>query len=100
MSETLHLLLSMYSPRTLCVSITRIEIILAIHSHTSLLYIALGRHCLSVYACAAIVSFPNQPLLGTRLVLTFELRLYAAPSLARVIAKLGLGLEDQAFLAF
>ena len=79
--------------------ITQTEIIPAIHSHTSLLSIAVGCHFLSVYACADIL-VPKPPQLGTRLVLTFELRRWAAPSLARVIAKLGLSLKDQAFLAF
>ena len=52
--------------------------ILAIHSHTTLLSVAVGRHFLSVYACAHIVSFPNCRLLGTRLAPTFELRHYDA----------------------
>ena len=56
--------------------ITRTEIILAVHSHTSLLSVAVGCHFLSVYAWAHVVSFPNDQLLGTRLAPTFELRCY------------------------
>ena len=53
--------------------ITRTEIILAIHSHTSQLSVAVGRHFLPLYACAHVVSFPNDRLLGMRLAPTFEL---------------------------
>ena len=58
--------------------ITWTEIILAIHSHTSLLSVAVGCHFLSMYACAHVVSFPNDQLLGMRLALTFKLRCYDA----------------------
>ena len=63
-------------PRTLSMLITRTEIKLAIHSHTSQLSVAVGRHFLPVYACAHVVLFPNDQLLGTRLAPTFELRRY------------------------
>ena len=58
--------------------ITRTEIILAMHMHTSLLSVAVGHHFLSVYACARIVSFPNDHFLGMRLAPTFERRCYDA----------------------
>ena len=58
--------------------ITQTEIILAIHRHTSLLSVAVGRHFLSMYACTHIVPFPNDQPLGTRLAPTFELRHYDA----------------------
>ena len=58
--------------------ITCTEVILVIHRHTSLLSVAVGHHFLFVYACAHIVSFPNDQLLGTRLAPTFELRRYDA----------------------
>ena len=60
-------------PRTLSMLITRTEIKLAIQSHTSQLSVAVGRHFLPVYACAHVVLFPNDQLLGTRLAPTFEL---------------------------
>ena len=58
--------------------ITWNEIILAVHRQTSQLSVAVGCHFLSVYACAHIVSFPNNPLLGMRLAPTFELGCYDA----------------------
>ena len=56
--------------------ITRTEIILAIHRHTS--SVPVWHHFLSMYTCGDIVSFPNHQLLGMRLTPTFELRHYDA----------------------
>ena len=58
--------------------ITRTEIILAIHSYTSQLSVAVGHHFMPVYACTYVGSFQNERLLGTRLAPTFELRRYDA----------------------
>ena len=58
--------------------ITWTETILAIHSHTCQLSVAVGRHFLPVYACAHVVSFSNDQLLGMRLASTFELWHYDA----------------------
>ena len=52
--------------------ITWTEVIQAIHSHTSLLSIAMSCHVLVVYACTHVVLFPNHFLLGTRLALFME----------------------------
>ena len=65
-------------PRTLSMLITRAEIILAVHSHTNQLSVAVGRRFPPVYACAHVFSFPNDQLLGTRLAPTFEFRRYDA----------------------
>ena len=80
-------------PQTLSMLIIHTEIKLAIHSHTSQLSVAVGRHFLPVYACAHIVLFPNDQLLGTRLAPNFELRRYdAKPKLVgHVGASKGLG---------
>ena len=48
------------------------------YSQPHQLSVAVGRHFLPVYACAHVVLFPNDQLLGTRLAPTFELRRYDA----------------------